>query len=215
MIEKPIRLIIFVGRNELLEKQIKAKRCKWHSCQIITSKSGNSPKVLCIRHKQELSRFIQIFCIADDFCKVFDAQMEKYTIKSNLKRKYHRESTMSKAEIMVVIILFHSSGFRCLKHFYKEYVCVHLRHLFPNVVSYNRFVELQKTIAIPLAIFIKKVLLGKCTGISFVDSTPLRVCRNQRILIHKTFKGIAQRGKCSMGWFFGFKLHLICNEKGE
>ena len=157
----------------------------------------------------------EIFCIADDFCKVFDAQMEKYTIKSNLKRKYHRESTMSKAEIMVVIILFHSSGFRCLKHFYKEHVCVHLRHLFPNVVSYNRFVELQKTIAIPLAIFIKKVLLGKCTGISFVDSTPLRVCRNQRILIHKTFKGIAQRGKCSMGWFFGFKLHLICNEKGE
>ena len=92
---------------------------------------------------------------------------------------------------------------------------MHLRHLFPNVVSYNRFVELQKTIAIPLAIFIKKVLLGKCTGISFVDSTPLRVCRTQRIHIHKTFKGIAQRGKCSMGWFFGFKLHLICNEKGE
>ena len=143
----------------------------------------------------------EIFCIADDFCKVFDAQMEKYTIKSNLKRKYHRESTMSKAEIMVIIIPFHSSGFRCLKHFYKEYVCVHLRHLFPKVVSYNRFVELQK------------VLLGKCTGISFVDSTPLRVCRNQRILIHKTFKGIAQRGKCSMGWLFGFKLHIICNEK--
>ena len=92
---------------------------------------------------------------------------------------------------------------------------MHLRHLFPNVVSYNRFVELQKTIAIPLAIFIKKVLLGKCIGISFVDSTPLRVCRNQRIHIHKTFKGIAQRGKCSMGWFFGFKLNLICNEKGE
>ncbi|MCQ2193199.1 MAG: transposase [Paludibacteraceae bacterium] len=48
---------------------------------------------------------------------------------------------------------------------------------------------LQKIAAIPLAIFIKKVLLGKCTGISFVDSTPLRVCRNQRIHIHKVFKG--------------------------
>ena len=63
MIEKTIRLIIFVGRNELLEKQIKAKRCKWHSCQIITSKSGNSPKVLCIRHKQELSRLHKKFGI--------------------------------------------------------------------------------------------------------------------------------------------------------
>ena len=90
-----------------------------------------------------------------------------------------------------------------------------MRHLFPLVVSYNRFVELEKEVAVPLALFIKKVLLGKCTGISFVDSTPLRVCRNQRIHVHKVFKGIAQRGKCSMGWFFGFKLHLICNEKGE
>ena len=74
-----------------------------------------------------------------------------------------------------------------------------MRHLFPDVVSYNRFVELVRGVAIPLIIFIKKVLLGKCTGISFVDSTPLRVWRNQRIQMHKTFKGIAQRGKCSMG----------------
>ena len=86
--------------------------------------------------------------------------MGKYTIKSNFKRGYHREFTMSKAEIMVIVILFHSSGFRCLRHFYQEYVCVHLRHLFPNVVSYNRFVELKKNISIPLAIFIKEVLWG-------------------------------------------------------
>ena len=166
--------------------------------------------------------------------------MEKYTLKADKKRQYHRKSTMSKAEIMVIMILFHDSGYRCLKHFYIEKVCRHMRHLFPKVASYNRwssesrsqtcldyaesrqrktivnrFVELEKEVAIPLALFIKKVLLGKCTGISFVDSTPLRVCRNQRIHIHKVFKGIAQRGKCSMGWFFGFKQHLICNERGE
>jgi hypothetical protein len=157
----------------------------------------------------------ELFCMADDFCKFFDRLMARYTIKSPGKRSYHRESTMSKAEIMLIMILFHDSGYRCLKHFYNEKVCKHLRHLFPRVVSYNRFVELEKEVAMPLALFIKKVLLGQCTGISFVDSTPLRVCRNQRIHIHRTFKGIAQRGKCSMGWFFGFKLHLICNEKGE
>ena len=75
--------------------------------------------------------------------------------------------------------------------------------------------ELEKEVLLPMTIFIKKVLLGTCTGISFVDSTPLRVCRNQRILIHKTFEGLAERGRCSMGWFFGFKLHLIINDKGE
>lgn len=157
----------------------------------------------------------ELFCMADDFCKFFDAMIKKYTLKSDNKRAYHRDSTMSKSEIMLIMILFHDSGYRCLKHFYVEKVCKHLRHLFPKVVSYNRFVELEKQVAVPLVLFIKKVLLGKCTGISFVDSTPLRVCRNQRIHIHKVFKGIAQRGKCSMGWFFGFKLHLICNEKGE
>ena len=160
-------------------------------------------------------KVIELFFIADEFCKFFDWMMARYTLKNAGKRPYHRETTLSKAEIMLIIILFHDSGYRCFKHFYLDYVCKHLRHLFPKVVSYNRFVELEREVAIPLALFIKRVLLGKCTGISFVDSTPISVCRNQRIHIHRTFKGIAQRGKCSMGWFFVFKLHLICNEKGE
>ena len=178
-------------------------------------------KVLCYKQLQTKIAMItkdkvtEIFCMADDFCKFFDAMVAKYTLKPTGKRNYHRNSTISKAEVMLIMILFHDSGYRCFKHFYLEKVCKHLRNLFPKVVSYNRIVELEREVVIPLALFIKKVLLGKCTGISFVDSTPLRVCKNQRIHIHKVFKGIAQRGKCSMGWFFGFKLHLICNEKGE
>ena len=161
------------------------------------------------------SKVIEIFCMADDFCKFFDKMMAKYTLPSTTKRKYHRDSTMYEAEIMLILILFHDSGYRCLKHFYQEKLCKHMRHLFPKVVSYNRFVELEKEVAIPLALFIRKVLLGKCTGNSFVDSTPLRVCKSQRIHIHKTFNGIVQGGKCSMEWFFGFKLHLMCNESVE
>lgn len=140
----------------------------------------------------------ELFCMTDDFCKFFDTMMAKYTIKSNTHHSYHRDSTLSNAEMMLIMMLFHDSGYRCLKHFYLDKVCKHLRHLFPQVVSYSRFVELEKEVAIPLVLFIKKVLLGKCTGSSFVDSTPLRVCRNQRIHIHKVFKGIAQRGKCSI-----------------
>lgn len=104
------------------------------------------------------SKVIELFCMADDFCKFFDAMTAKYTFKPTAKRKYHRDSTMSKAEIMLIMILFHDSGYRCLKHFYQEKVCKHMRHFFPKVVSYNRFVELEKDVAIPLAIFIKKVL---------------------------------------------------------
>ena len=202
-------------RKSYPNKQSDADHGNWNGCQLITRKWGNSSNFLDFKQVYSLYRFTELFCMADDFCKFFDAMMAKYTLKSDKKRSYHRESTMSKAEIMMIMILFHDSGYRCLKHFYLEKVCCHMRHLFPDVVSYNRFVELEKEVAVPLALFIKKVLLGKCTGISFVDSTPLSVCKNQRIHIHKVFKGIAQRGKCSMGWFFGFKLHPICNEKGE
>ena len=105
-------------------------------------------------------------------------------------RHRNKPNRMSDAEIMVILILFHSGGFRCFKHYYKrsvnEYVCKHLKHLFPRQVSYNRFVELEKEVLLHDHIH-QRVLLGTCTGISFVDSTPLCVCRNQRILIHKTF----------------------------
>ena len=92
-----------------------------------------------------------------DFCKFFDTLMKKYTLKNNDRRNCHRDSTMSKAEVMlIIIILFHDSGYRCLKHFYVEKVCKYLRHLFPNVVSYNRFVELQKDVVIPLTYSLRR-----------------------------------------------------------
>ena len=83
----------------------------------------------------------KLFCMANDFCKFFDWMMAKYTLKSGNKRPYHRDSTMSKAEIVLIMILFHDSGYRCLKHFYLEKVCKHLRGLFPKVVSYNRLLN--------------------------------------------------------------------------
>ena len=160
------------------------------------------------------NKITEIFCLADDFCKYFSSELKKHQLCDGKKHR-NKPGRLSDAEVITILILFHSKGFRCLKHFYTQYVCKHLIHLFPNTVSYNRFVELQKSVLLPLTVFIKEVLLGNCTGIAYVDSTPLRVCKHQRILIHKTFKGIAQRGKCSMGWFFGFKLHLIINDKGE
>lgn len=161
------------------------------------------------------SKVTDIYCMADDFCKKFALQQEKHMIEDKEHKHHNTPNRMNDTEIMVILILFHSGGFRCFKHYYKEYVCKHLTHLFPDRVSYNRFVELEKEVLLPQVVFIKKVLLGTCMGISFFDSTPLRVCRNQRILIHKIFEGLVERGKCSMGWFFGFKFHLIINDKGE
>lgn len=86
---------------------------------------------------------------------------------------------------------------------------------FPQTVSYNRFVELSRSTLMPMAIFLKTCCLGVCSGISFVDSTPIRVCHNKRIKRNKVFKGIAEVGKSTMGWFYGFKLHIVLSDKGE
>ena len=85
------------------------------------------------------SKVTEIYCMADDFCKEFTFQQEKYMIKDKKTNHCNKPNRMSDAEIMVILILFHSGGFRCFKHYYKEYVCKHLKHLFPRQVSYNRF----------------------------------------------------------------------------
>ena len=95
--------------------------------------------------------------MTDGFCKFFDVMMSKYTLKPVLKHTYHLASTMSKAEIMLIMILFYASGYHYLIHFYLEKVCRHMRHLFPKVVSYNRFVERRKEVVIPFTLLINKV----------------------------------------------------------
>ena len=133
---------------------------------------------------------------------------------TDLKQR-NRKSTLSDSEVMTILILFHSGHYRDLKHYYINHVKKHMKSEFPQTVSYNRFVELQKKVVVKLSIFLKMFCLGKCTGISYIDSTPIRVCHIKREKQHKVFKGFAQKGQCSLGWFYGFKLHLIINDKGE
>ena len=98
--------------------------------------------------------------------------------------------------------------------YYTEYVLIHCRYEFPGLVSYNRFVELTPAVIVPLSAYLQQ-RQGNCTGLAFVDATAIKVCHNKRIPRHKVFAGIAARGKTTMGWFYGFKLHLIVNDRGE
>ena len=160
------------------------------------------------------TQIIAIFCAFDDFYNDFDRFLAKNTICDGKLRR-RRKGIMSMAEVMTIIVLFHISSYRTFKDFYLKYVCKHLRDHFPDVVSYNRMVELQSRAALPLAIFLKMYHMGKCSGVSFIDSTPIVVCHNRRIHQHKVFRDLAQRGKSSKGWFYGFKLHLVHNDKGQ
>ena len=159
----------------------------------------------------DFNKICDIFCLVDEFCKDFD-KTTRYFI---LGKPSKRPSIMSKSEVISICLLFHLSGFRCFKHFYMFYVQRHMQAEFPKTVSYNRFVELSQSVLMPMAIFLKTCCLGTCSGISFVDSTPIRACHNKRIKRNKVFKGIAEVGKSTMGWFYGFKLHIVINDKGE
>lgn len=152
-----------------------------------------------------------IYCIVDEFMLEFT----QATADTLIGNKPRRKPKMNTSEVLTIMVLFQLSGVRNFKCFYLGYVSRHLTDAFQNLVSYNRFVELQKVAVLPLAIFTKTCCMGDCTGISFVDSTPIPVCKNKRIYNHKVFKNIATTGKSTMGWFFGFKLHLIVNEIGQ
>lgn len=158
------------------------------------------------------SKITEIFCSIDDFCPVFISKYQKRLLGT---KKRNKPSKLALSEVMTIQVLFHFSGYRNFKTFYTTYVCAHLRSFFPHLVSYNRMVELMRDSMVPLAIYLKLQATGQCSGISFIDSTPLRVCHNKRIHNHKVFDGIAQRGHCSIGWFYGFKLHLITSDTGE
>ena len=158
-------------------------------------------------------KITEIYFIVDEFCKEFEKVKEGHVLTKSKTRNYKKRTfTMSDSEVITILILFHSMSFRNLKHFYLFYVQKHLTNEFPKTVSYNRFVELQSRVAMPLAIFLKTCRLGACTGISYIDSTPLRACHIKRERSNKVFKGMAAKGQCSIGWFFGFKFHLIIND---
>jgi len=156
-------------------------------------------------------KITEIFCLADEFCKEYDPFLKQFYLGNKAKRT----PKMSRAEVITIMVIFHLSGFRCFKHFYIYYLQIHMKQEFPVTVSYNRFTELMQQNLLPLSLFVKMFCLGKCTGISFQDSTPIRVCKNKRIKPNKVFKDVATIGKSTMGYFYGFKLHIAINDKGE
>jgi hypothetical protein len=156
----------------------------------------------------------KLFVEIDDFMKVYEPEMKKHLIgEGSVKR--NRSGKLTLSEVMTLLVYFHMSGYRNFKDYYLKHVLIHLKEAFPNLVSYKRFVALTPKAMLPLAAFMKSRRCGECTGISFVDSTTIEVCHVRRIHQHKVFQGMAQRGKSSTGWFYGFKLHLVVNELGE
>lgn len=160
-----------------------------------------------------MSSLENLFCHVDDFCQGFEQHWHKQLLQAH-PRIRRRARSLCLSEIMTIVIAFHQARYRDFKTFYTQLVCVYWREAFPGLVSYQRFVEWLPSVLLPLCVYLKRCF-GRCTGISFLDSTSLKVCHNRRIYRHQVFSGLAERGKTSVDWFFGFKLHLVVNDRGE
>lgn len=153
-----------------------------------------------------------LYCCLDDFCQVFEEWEEHRLIPSGGTRQ--RSGKLSRAEMLFIVVLFHLSVFKHFKAFYTYGIGQQHRACFGDLPHYDRFVSLMPRLFVPLMVLLHS-LSGEPTGVYFADSTKLAVCHNRRIHRHKVFDGLAARGKTSMGWFFGLKLHFVINHKGQ
>ena len=153
-----------------------------------------------------------LYCCLDDFCRVFEDWEAHRLIPSPTTRQ--RTGKLSRSEMLFIVVLFHLSPFKHFKAFYLYGIGQQHRACFGDLPHYDRFVSLVPRLFVPLMVLLHS-LSGEQTGVYFADSTQLAVCHNRRIHRHKVFDGLAARGKTSMGWFYGLKLHLVINHKGQ
>src|SRR5437588_11779689 len=156
---------------------------------------------------------VSIFCAIDDFCELFEPRWQQHLLAGTPKQR-DRKPKLCLSEVLTIIVGFHLLGYRTFKGYYTQHVLPHQLHYFPRLVSYQRFVELMPGALLPLCVLLT-TRFGQCSGISFIDSTKISVCRNRRIWSHKVFKALAKRGKTSVDWLSVFKLHLVVNDCGE
>jgi hypothetical protein len=158
---------------------------------------------------------LDLVCSVDTFWQQFEPLWEREQVHGGRQRRRRRRATrLSPSELMTILILFQSSGYRPCKDFYTRHVQTSLQAEFPGLVSYTRFVALMPRVLLPLAVYLH-TQLGACTGISFIDATSLAVCHPARIRQHRVFVVDARRGKTSVGGVYGFKLPLVVNDRGE
>ena len=155
------------------------------------------------------SKLVEIYFYTDEFIK----QIASY-LQAKGDQAPHWPSRFSRSEVMTVLISYHTSGLINLKTYYKQEILGNRRCDFPDAPCYHRFVSLIQHV-IPELYFLLRTRLLPASKANYVDSKPLKVCHIRRERSHKVFRHTAAKGKGSMGWFYGFKLHLVVRHDGK
>lgn len=159
----------------------------------------------------DTTKLTNIFIVCDDF----SLNLSGYCLEQQFDNQPTPARLMSESEMMAIVIFYHHSGFKCFKYYYEQIIRKAFRSYFPLTYSYSRFIQLMPELNFPLFVLLTVCRMGPATEGNYVDATKLVVSHNKRIPAHKTFAGVAKRGKSSTGWFFGFKLHAVINHLGQ
>lgn len=159
---------------------------------------------------------IAIYYFTDTFIKGLISNIKHALEKPSRKRPPTKKRKLSAAEVVSLCMFRFYTGHKTWKEFYRHLTTYHKKD-FPLLPSYGNFIEAVNQLSFLGMILLESFMevfrnIPGVNKITFVDSTALRVCGNKRIFTHEVCKGIANRGMSSMGWFYGFKLHIICNE---
>jgi hypothetical protein len=160
-------------------------------------------------------KITKIFCIIDNFFKEYFKEIKKYKMLPSADGKKHQNRTceMLDSEIMTILLLFHFGTFKNFKHYYLHYICIHLKKEFPKTLSYNRFIAIEHHIFVPMSLFFNMLRLGKCTGITFIDSTKIAVCHNKRIRRNKILRALQVSERIQWAGFIALNCTLSATIK--
>jgi len=160
------------------------------------------------------NKLIELFCDIDDLHKAFIEYQKSKGLGPS--RKPTRTLQLSGSEIATILVAYHYSGYKCFEYYYRQLILGSYAHCFPEAPSYECFLSyISKAIDLMVLWLLLTISRSRRTGLYFGDSKTLKVCHLRREKSHKVFKDLAKKGKGSMGWFYGFKLHLIINNLGE
>lgn len=155
----------------------------------------------------------ELYCCVEDFCRTVDDNFANMLLSKG--RKPTRIPGITTSEILTIILLYHQSPCKNFKAFYLLYLPLY-KSEFSKLPTYDRFIALKSRVLWYLALLLQWFCKqAKMTGISYIDTSTIAVCHKKRISKNKVFDGLAEIGKSTYGWFFGFKLHLVINEIGE
>lgn len=156
-------------------------------------------------------KLIEVYVELDDLLKEF----EKYSLKKGTPLKKH-DTVLSASEVGAILVMYHLSGYKTFEYYYKRVILKEYKSWFPQAPNYKSFLRyISMSLEVMILWLLYKCSQSKRTGFYIIDSKKLPVCHIKREHQHQVFKDIARKGKSSMGWFYGFKIHLVINNLGE